>query len=70
MKQLRHRKTESFSVFKVNILRVTPPSPNSVYHCHSPKGKTYYKAKTWLKPFKRTQFQTKFARYDNSNMYL
>ena len=28
---------ESLSVFKANILKFIPPSPNSVYICHNPK---------------------------------
>ena len=27
-----------FSVFKSNILKFIPPSPNSVYNCHNPRG--------------------------------
>ena len=38
MEQFRYRKSDSFSVFKVNILRFMRPSPNSIYNCDSPKG--------------------------------
>ena len=32
------RKSESFSVFKSNILKFIRPFPNSVYNCHKPWG--------------------------------
>ena len=31
------RKSESFSVFKSNILKFIRPTPNSVYNCHNPR---------------------------------
>ena len=31
-------KSESFSVFKTNILKFIRPSSNSVYNCHNPRG--------------------------------
>ena len=35
---LHLRKSESFAVFKSNILKFIWPSPNSVYNCHNPRG--------------------------------
>ena len=32
------RNSESFSVFKKNILKFIRPSPNSIFNCHNPKG--------------------------------
>ena len=32
------RKSKSISIFKSNILKFIQPKPNSVYHCHNPKG--------------------------------
>ena len=30
--------SESFSIFKKNILKFIRPSPNSIFNCHNPKG--------------------------------
>ena len=32
------RNSESFSIFKKNILKFIRPSPNSIFNCHNPKG--------------------------------
>ena len=32
------RNSESFSIFKKNILQFIRPSPNSIFNCHNPKG--------------------------------
>ena len=32
------KNSESFSIFKKNILQFIGPSPNSVFNCHDPKG--------------------------------
>ena len=32
------RKAKNLSVFKSNMLKFMPPSPNCVYNCHNPKG--------------------------------
>ena len=32
------RNSESFSIFKENILKFIRPSPNSIFNCHNPKG--------------------------------
>ena len=32
------RNSESFSIFKKNILKFIRPSPNSIFNCHIPKG--------------------------------
>ena len=32
------RKAENLSVFKSDILKFIPPSPNCVYNCHNPNG--------------------------------
>ena len=32
------RNSESFSIFKKNILQFIQPSPNSIFNCHNPKG--------------------------------
>ena len=32
------RNSESFSIFKKNILKFIRPSPNSIFNCHDPKG--------------------------------
>ena len=32
------RNPESFSLFKKNILKFVPLSPNSIFNCHNPKG--------------------------------
>ena len=31
------RNSESFSIFKKNILKFIRPSPNSIFNCHNPK---------------------------------
>ena len=32
------RNSESFSIFKKNMLQFMRPSPNSIFNCHNPKG--------------------------------
>ena len=32
------KNSESFSIFKKNILKFIRPSPNSIFNCHNPKG--------------------------------
>ena len=32
------RNSESFSIFKKNILKFIRPSPNKIFNCHNPKG--------------------------------
>ena len=34
----RIRTSESFSIFKKNILQFIRPSPNSIFNCHNPNG--------------------------------